>query len=95
MILRRVQSGQQSVDKGATVLIPKNDCIAHSQTSGAAAKKPSERFMRKPLQARSRASHSERIRVADLVNGLEKKMRTDVTNDGETKFKGYRPGSPG
>jgi hypothetical protein len=93
MILRRIKSGQQSVDKGTTDLIPKNDCIRH--TGEAAAKKPSERFMRKPLQARSRASHSERIRVADLVNGLEKNMRTDVTNDGETKFKGYRPGSPG
>lgn len=76
-------------------MLPKIDRIHLSGSEGTSARKPSERFMRKPLQARSRASQSERIRVADLVNGLEKKMRTDVTNDGEKKFKGYRPGSPG
>ena len=93
MLSRRIKP-EQTVDKGETILLPKADCIGQSQV-GAAGKKPSERFMRKPLRARSRASQSERIRVADLVSGLEKNMRTDVTNDGETKFKGYRPGSPG
>jgi hypothetical protein len=54
--------------------------------------KPSERFMRKPLQAKSRASRSERVRVADLVNKLVKKMDTETTDNAPTKFSGYKPG---
>jgi hypothetical protein len=95
MLSRRIKPEEQIVDKGETTLLPKNDMIAQAGHTGGAPKKPSERFMRKPIRARSRASNSERIRVADLVNGLEKNMRADVTNDGETKFKGYRPGRPG
>ena len=56
------------------------------------ARKPSERFMRKPLQARSRASRSERFRVADLVSELEKQMKSDEKVNGGVKFNGYRPG---
>jgi hypothetical protein len=85
--------------RSKTVLLVKSEinraATTMSNTVPNTARKPSERFMRKPLQARSRASNSERIRVADLVNGLEKKANTEVTNNGEKKFKGYRPGHEG
>ncbi len=55
-----------------------------------AARKPSERFMRRSLQARSKASNSERFKIA----ALKEKMNELVIelNDEETVFNGYRPG---
>ena len=56
--------------------------------------KPSERFMRKPLKARSKASLSERARVADL----EKKLGAQTPLNEPARFAGYKPGaehSPG
>lgn len=58
-----------------------------------ATRKPSERFMRKPLIAKSRASHSERRRVADLVNQLEQTKGNDGVLNEAVKFHCYRPGS--
>ena len=97
MLLRRFKPEASLTDKAETAILCKNaGAAAVNTTNGkldeSAARKPSERFMRKPLQARSRASQSERIRVADLVSELEKKMRTNCTENGEKKFKGYRPG---
>jgi hypothetical protein len=60
-----------------------------------AAHKPSERFMRKPLKARSKASHSERVRVADLVNKLVKKPANDDSVNEQTQFGGYKPSEAG
>jgi hypothetical protein len=57
--------------------------------------KPSERFMRKPLRARSKASQSERFRVADLVNKLVEKMTTETPVNEQTQFSGYKPGDSG
>lgn len=57
--------------------------------------KPSERFTRKPLQARSRASRSERVRVADLVSKLGENVNNNVPENGQTQFNGYRPGQDG
>jgi hypothetical protein len=97
VLLRRLKQDGGMTDKAETVTLCKNDGgssvnAMNTQADKGGARKPSERFMRKPLQARSRASQSERIRVADLVSELEKKMRTNCTENGETKFKGYRPG---
>jgi hypothetical protein len=100
VLLRRMKGDAEIADKKSkTVLLVKSEinraAATMSNTVPNTVRKPSERFMRKPLQARSRASNSERIRVADLVNGLEKKANTEVTNNGEQKFKGYRPGHEG
>ncbi|HYF48841.1 MAG TPA: hypothetical protein VEJ63_05520 [Planctomycetota bacterium] len=57
--------------------------------------KPSERFTRKPLQARSRASRSERVRVADLVSKLGENVNNNVPENGQTQFNGYKPGHDG
>ena len=97
MLLRRLKPEERKADKAETVILCKNggstvNAMNGQRENNSAARKPSERFMRKPIQARSRASQSERIRVADLVSELEKKMRSNCTENGETKFKGYRPG---
>lgn len=72
-----------------------NDIKGNSGNTTMSTHKPSERFMRKPLKARSKASNSERVRVADLVNKLVEKVNTDAPDNGQTKFGGYRPGQPG
>ena len=54
--------------------------------------KPSERFMRRPLKARSRASGSERVRLADLTNKLVNKMDAKAISNAQTQFSGYKPG---
>jgi len=56
-------------------------------------RKPSERFTRKPLTAKSRASQSERFKVADLVNKLEKDAVQSANC--EMKWNGYKPGHAG
>lgn len=96
MLLRRLKPEERMTDKTAGLDLCKNvgstvNTMNGQQDKGGA-RKPSERFMRKPIKARSRASNSERIRVADLVSELEKKMLTQESENGETKFKGYRPG---
>ncbi|MCY3018423.1 MAG: hypothetical protein NTW87_05255 [Planctomycetota bacterium] len=55
-------------------------------------RKPSERFMRKPLRAKPRASHSERKQLADLANDLATRLHGDVAINEELNFRGYRPG---
>jgi len=97
VLQRRFKPDESLTDKADAVTLCKNGGSTIKAMNGqrednSAARKPSERFMRKPIQARSRASQSERIRVADLVSELEKKMRSNCTENGETKFKGYRPG---
>lgn len=54
------------------------------------AKKPSERFVRRPLKAKSRASQSERFRIATQKEKLNT-LPAFVANAAEV-FKGYRPG---
>mgnify|MGYP000594083786 CR=1 FL=1 len=95
MQLRRMKSDADRADKHSVALRNDNTCGTRTmatQPDKAGSRKPSERFMRKPLQARSRASNSERFRVADLVSELEKKKITDETLNGCQTFKGYRPG---
>ena len=55
-----------------------------------AARKPSERFMRRSLQARSKASNSERYRIATLKEKMNE-LVIETTNE-STVFNGYRPG---
>lgn len=71
---------------------PKREIIMEGDILGA--KKPSERFFRRPIKAKSRSSQSERIRVAGLANELEQKARPDLMKNEESTFKGYRPGQP-
>jgi len=96
VLLRRFKPDEKPADKAERVILCKNGGTANAMNGPhekGGARKPSERFMRKPLAARSRASQSERIRVADLVSELEKKIKD--TENGEMKFKGYRPGHEG
>lgn len=97
MLLSRFKPDEKPADKADMVALCKNSGSSLNAMNGqhdkGSARKPSERFMRKPIKARSRASQSERIRVADLVSELEKKIKD--TENGETKFKGYRPGHEG
>ena len=69
---------------------PKREIIMEGDIIGA--RKPSERFFRRPIKAKSRSSQSERIRVAGLANELEQKARPDLMKNQESTFKGYRPG---
>ena len=69
---------------------PKREIVMEGEILGA--KKPSERFFRRPIKAKSRSSQSERIRVAGLANELEQKARPDLMKNEESTFKGYRPG---
>ena len=92
----RFKPDDKLTDKAEAVILCKNGGTVNAmngQHDKGGARKPSERFMRKPIKARSRASQSERIRVADLVSELEKKIKD--TENGEMKFKGYRPGQEG
>jgi hypothetical protein len=52
-------------------------------------RKPSERFMRVAPKAKSKASTSERIRLADLTSRLDKEVPDKNAN---SSFNGYRPG---
>ena len=54
------------------------------------ARKPSERFMRRPLQARSKVSKSERYRIEHLKEKLNT-LIVETTNE-QAVFNGYRPG---
>jgi hypothetical protein len=59
-----------------------------------AARKPSERFMRSPVRAKSKASTSERIRLADLKERLTEQNDETVSNNSQSsRFRGYKPGS--
>jgi hypothetical protein len=68
---------------------------AKGSATGTVSRKPSERFTRKAIEARSRASKSERVRVADLVEKLGQKMDTEANPNCRTKFSGYKPGKAG
>jgi len=93
---RRIQSEPELADnKGDAVGM--NDGLASVSKVSAGAdvavsctRKPSERFMRRALQARSKDSASERYRVADLKEKLNE-LVIDMTNE-TTVFNGYRPG---
>jgi len=78
----------------ARFIIGQRDGTSKKKTGSqfVAGQKPSERFMRKPLKARSKASLSERSRVADLAKTVTK-MDKDLPLNCETQFGGYRPGA--
>lgn len=62
-----------------------------SKTAVLSARKPSERFMRSPLRAKSKASVSERRRLEDLTSRLSAEPENPA-NDGASRFPNYRPG---
>src|SRR4051794_31726863 len=93
MILRRFKrDGSSAKTTNLSLLSPKApvELKVEGSAMGVATRKPSERFMHKPLTARSKASASERARVVDL--GI-KLGSNDTHNEG--KFNGYRPGFSG
>lgn len=58
-------------------------------------RKPSERFLRRPLKARSRASGSERMRMLDLSSKLVNKIDITGVSNAHAQFNGYKPGQNG
>ena len=97
MFSRRVKPEPQAADKGSTVIVREaRECgnqAAMATVGGLAGRKPSERFTRKPLQARSRASHSERRRVAELTCQLERTVCDERVLNGVVQFNSYKPGA--
>jgi len=90
---RRLESEPELADNKSDA-VQKNGkhCLGadHIAAMPARVRKPSERFMRRPIQARSRVSKSERFRI----ESLKEKLNTLVgehTNE-QTVFNGYRPG---
>jgi hypothetical protein len=65
------------------------DKMRPPKPSARSSRKPSERFMRSTLKAKSKASTSERIRLADLTSRLDKEVPEKNAN---SSFNGYRPG---
>ena len=63
-----------------------------SKTAVLSARKPSERFMRSPLRAKSKATNSERRHLADLTSRLDATEPENPANDGASRFPNYRPG---
>ena len=63
------------------------------KTATISVRKPSERFMRSPVRAKSKASTSERIRLADLKERLTAQNDENVSNNSQSsRFRGYKPG---
>ena len=98
MFSRRGKSEPPAAEKAGAVVLRESDQPQAAQalmtkTEVIATRKPSERFMRKPLAARSKASHSERRHVADLANQLEQARGNDGVLNEAVKFHCYRPGS--
>jgi hypothetical protein len=90
---RRLQAEPELADNKADAAVQKNSkhCLGEQiPAMPKGIRKPSERFMRRPLQARSRVSKSERFRI----EGLKEKLNTLVveTTNEQTVFNGYRPG---
>ena len=76
-------------------VVSKKECTAHHPGSQflvvpSAARKPSERFMRRSLQAKSKTSTSERFRMATLKEKMNE-LVIEMPNESSV-FNGYRPG---
>lgn len=91
---RRLQSDAELSDsKGDTSPKREGPCplpVTTTLVTPSEARKPSERFMRRSLQARSKVSNSERFRIASLKEKLNE-LVIETTNE-STVFNGYRPG---
>ena len=97
MFGRRVKTEQPMDDKAGTVMLqPANVQAAKSpdmKVEKFAARKPSERFVRRCIEAKSRASHSERRRIADLAERLRKTAGNKAVLNEVKKLSCYRPGT--
>src|SRR5436853_345231 len=89
MILRRTPNGSPIIVERE---IEEMSTSKRRKTAVMAARKPSERFMRSPVRAKSKASTSERIRLADLTQRLSQDTGGAAIDNGEARFKGYKPG---
>jgi len=83
--------------KGSPIIAEEKDDVGtnrKTKTVMITARKPSERFMRSPVRAKSKASTSERIRLADLKERLTEQNDETVSNNSQSsRFRGYKPGS--
>ena len=81
---------------GSPIIAEENANVAENRkvkTVMITARKPSERFMRSPVRAKSKASTSERIRLADLKERLTEQADETVSNNSQSsRFRGYKPG---
>ncbi len=92
MLSRRTPNGSPIIAEGE--IDDMSTSKRRTKTVVLAARKPSERFMRTPVRAKSKASTSERIRLADLTQRLTEETNANAIDNGEARFKGYRPGLP-
>lgn len=88
MILRHTDGSVSADDQGVHEMAGKR----RSKTAVLSARKPSERFMRSPVRAKSKASMSERRRLEDLTSRLDAAEPENPANDGASRFPNYRPG---
>jgi len=93
VMTRRIRTDADQADKTALPFCLEKNCT--SSMSGLGSRKPSERFMRRPLYAKTKASRSERIRIADLKEKLVQDLGNKATDNAHSSFNGYRPGSAG
>ena len=92
MLSRRTPNGSPIIVEGE--MDEMSTSKRRTKTVVISARKPSERFMRTPLRAKSKASTSERIRLADLTQRLSDHKDDAAIDNGEARFEGYRPGLP-
>ena len=96
MFGRRLKPQCGAAKEAGTVIVGQAvppDQVLTAKADVVAARKPSERFMRRPLKAKSRASRSERLRVEDLVDRLQDTAGKNGVLNGVMKLKCYRPGA--
>ena len=98
MFSRGVKAERQAADTESRVVLREHNGAQTSHATsakaeGAAGRKPSDRFVRRSLHVRSRATHSERRRVAVLADRLEQTACDDGVLNGAIKLSSYRPGS--
>ena len=71
--------------------VAQNETVLVAKVEVAAGRKPSERFVRKALCAKSKAHESERRRLADLASRLKGRPGRDGVLNEAMKLNCYRP----
>lgn len=95
MFWYRVKTKRPAADKAETVILQPASIQAaklpYKKADVTAKRKPSERFMRKAVSAKSRASHSERLRLADLTKRLKATAKDEAALNEAMKLSCFRP----
>jgi hypothetical protein len=95
---RKVEAGREFLCKPSLELnLDEQELVTKKIVTGKVKenRKPSERFLRRPLKARSRVSSSERKLLADLKEKLADKIDTKSVNNVHAQFGDYKPGHNG